>query len=291
MTLKEFNLEGKTAIVTGAARGLGRSIALTLAEAGADVVAADISPQVLLSRDLSDSTQKLDQTCDEIRQLGRKSLAVFADVGQTEQVEEMVEAAVAEFGKVDILVNNAGVDLPKPLLLVDGKPPVPMRVPVQLDSGLTEEEWDTMININLNGFRRCAVAVGRHMIERRSGKIIGLGSVVGLRARANAAAYAASKAAVHRFTQALALEWGGFNINVNTIAPGPIVPTDSWWVPRWNVSREENDASIERIPARVPLGRAGDPREIGLLAVFLASDASNFMTGQVIALDGGSSLV
>jgi NAD(P)-dependent dehydrogenase (short-subunit alcohol dehydrogenase family) len=87
------------------------------------------------------------------------------------------------------------------------------------------------------------------------------------------------------------LEWGGFNINVNTIAPGPIVPTDSWWVPRWNVSREENDASIERIPTRVPLGRAGDPREIGLLAVFLASDASNFMTGQIIALDGGSSLV
>ena len=277
MILKEFGLEGKTAIVTGAARGLGKAIALTLAEAGADVVVADILPE-------------MEQTGAEIEQMGRKSLVIPTDVGKIEQVEKMVEATVAQFAKVDILVASVGVELPKPLLLVDGKPPVPMRAPVRLDSGLTEAEWDMMININLNGFRRCAVAVGRHMIKQRSGKIIGIGSTAGIRSGANSTAYAAAKAAVHRFTQALALEWAGFNINVNTIAPGWFGPTPIYWHPEWNITREENEASIEKIPSRIPLGRIGDPREIGLLAVFLASAASSYMTGQILVPDGGLTL-
>ena len=201
-----------------------------------------------------------------------------------------MEATVAQFGKVDIMVAVAGVETPKPLLLVDGQPPVPMRAPVRLDSGLTEEEWDWHINVNLNGFRRCAVAVGPHMIKQRSGKIIGFGSIAGIRRCPNSTAYAAAKAAVHHFTRSLAAEWAVFNINVNTIAPGWFGPTQIYWHPEWNITREENEASIARIPSSIPLGRIGEPREIGLLVVFLASDASSYMTGQILVADGGISL-
>jgi len=280
MALKELNLNGKTAIVTGAGRGIGKAIALTMAEAGADVVVA------------ARTKSQIEETAAEVRQLGRKSLAIPTDVGQTEQVEKLVEATIAEFGKVDIMVANAGLDILKPLLLVEGLPP--MRGSARLAAalkenltGLTEQEWDATVNINLNGVVRCARAVGPHMIKQRRGKIINISSINGFRSGANDVSYSTAKAAVQRFTQALALEWAPFNINVNAIAPGAF-PTEMWQHPEWgNIPDEEKATSIENIPDRVPLGRWGDLRELGLLAVFLASDGSNYITGEIITCDGG----
>lgn len=277
MSLKEFDLTGKSAIVTGAARGLGKGIALTLADAGADVVIADVLPEI-------------EATSEEVRERGRKSLAISTDVRDTEQVDAMVEATVAEFGKIDILVANAGVDIKKPLILVDGdQAPLRMRAPANFDSALLEEEWEKMLDINLKGYVRCAVAVGRHMIKQRSGRIIGIGSVAGLMAGDIGTIYAASKAGVHRFSQALSREWAPFNITVNCIAPGAFGPTESWYVPSWNISREENEKSFEKVIRSVPLKRFGDTRELGMLTVFLASEAGGYVSGQVIAHDGGIS--
>ena len=276
MGLKEFDLDGRTAIVTGAAQGIGKGIALTLADAGADVVITDIK-------------QEIEQTAAEIQKLGRKSLAIPTDVRQTDQVESMVEKTIAEFGKVDILVANAGVDIMKPLLLVDGQPPVPLRANAHLDSGLEEDEWETMLDINLKGYVRCARAVGRYMMKQKSGRIIGIGSYAGIRHGENSTVYAATKAGVHRFTQALALEWAEFKITINAIAPGAIGPTESWYVPSWNISREEHERSFKKIERSIPLHRFGTPRELGLLVVYLASEAGSYMNGQVICLDGGAS--
>ena len=205
MVLKEFDLGGKTAIVTGAGRGIGKAIALTLAEAGADIVVA------------ARTKQEIEQTAAEVQQLGRRSLAIPTDVGQTDQVEKMVEATIDQFGRVDIMVANAGLDIMKPLLLVDGQPPVPMRTTVKIDSGLTDQEWNTTLNIDIMGVVRCARAVGPDMLKRRRGKIINIGSIEGYGHvdGENDTAYALAKGAVHRFTQALALEWASFNINVN----------------------------------------------------------------------------
>ena len=281
MVLKEFDIGGNSAIVTGAARGLGKAVALTLAEAGADVAVADFREEV-------------EETARETRELGRKSIAVRTDVREAEQVEHMVQAALAEFGKVDIMVANAGVEWVKPLLLVDGKPPVRMRVDVNLESGLEEEDWNQTFDVNLHGFVRCARAVGPHMIERKRGKIIGIESIAAMRFGANTTAYAASKAAVHRFAQSLAQEWAGFNINVNAIAPGAFGPTPIYWHPEWNITREAHEAALYRINSFIPLQRDtegwGRPRELGLLVAFLASEAASYITGHVLVADGGVSL-
>lgn len=284
MVLEEFDIEGKTAIVTGAARGIGKGIALTLADAGVDVVVTDVLQE------------PLEETAAEIQQMGRKSLAVVTDVRKTEQVENMVEATVDHLGKIDILVANAGVEAVKPVVLVDGdKSPAQMRVDARFDSGLTDEEWDWMLDVNLRGYARCARAVGPHMLKQKSGKIIGIGSIAGMRYGANTTAYAAAKAGVHRFTQALAQEWAGYDINVNAIAPGAF-PTPIWSenLKNWNVTAEENEKSMEMVSSFTPLQRDtggwGSPREMGLLVVFLASKASSFMTGQILVADGGVSL-
>jgi 2-deoxy-D-gluconate 3-dehydrogenase len=274
--LKEFDLAGKTAIVTGAARGVGKGIALTLADAGADVVVTDILPEI-------------EETRTEIQDMGRRSLAIPTDVRQTAQVDAMVEATVAEFGNVDILVSNAGIDIKKPLILVEGDSPLRMRADAHFDSPLLEDEWEAMLDINLKGYVRCAIAVGRHMIKQKSGRIIGIGSVAGLMAGDIGTIYAASKAGVHRFSQALSREWAPFNITVNCIAPGAFGPTESWYVPSWNISREEHEESFKRVIRSVPLKRFGDTRELGMLTVFLASEAGSYVTGQVIAHDGGIS--
>ena len=272
--MKEFDLTGRTAIVTGAAQGVGKAIALTLADAGADVVVADILPEI-------------EQTSAEIQEKGRRSLAISTDVRKTAQVDAMVDATIAEFGKVDILVANAGVDIKKPLILVDGQSPLRIRANAQFDSALVEDEWEAMLDINLKGYVRCAVAVGRQMIKQKSGRIIGIGSVAGLMSGDIGTIYAASKAGVHQFSRALSREWAPYNITVNCIAPGAFGPTESWYVPSWNISREEHEESFKRVIRGVPLGRFGDPRELGMLAVFLASEAGSYISGQVIAHDGG----
>ena len=164
----------------------------------------------------------------------------------------MVDATVAEFGKVDILVANAGMDIKKPLILVDAQAPVRMRANAHFDSCLLEEEWETMLDINLKGYVRCAVAVGHHMIKQRSGRIIGIGSVAGMMAGDIGTIYAASKAGVHQFSGALSREWAPFNITVNCIAPGAFGTTESWYVPSWNISREEHEESFKRVVRSVP---------------------------------------
>lgn len=274
MTLDDFSIEGKTAIVTGSARGIGKAIALTLAEAGADVVVADIRDEI-------------EETRKEVEAQGQKCLAVKTDVRDDAQVQAMVQATVDTFGKVDILVANAGVERVKPLRLVDGQPPTPMRVQPKLDSGLTEEDWDFIMDVNVRGYVRCARAVGEHMLKQRSGKIIAIGSGAGIRGGANTTAYATSKAGVHRFTQSLAQEWGSFNINVNAIAPGAYGPTEIWDHEEWNIPREEQFANLDIFMQYVPMQRWGVPRELGLQVVFLASEASSYITGQVICSDGG----
>ena len=160
MTLNDFSIEGKTAIVTGSARGIGKAIALTLAEAGADVVVADIR-------------EEIEQTRKEVEAQGRKCLAISTDVRDDAQVQAMVQETVDTFGKIDILVANAGVERVKPLLLVDGQPPVPLRVQAKLDSGLTEEDWDFIMDVNVMGYVRCARAVGVSDFEDDAGLTVG----------------------------------------------------------------------------------------------------------------------
>jgi NAD(P)-dependent dehydrogenase (short-subunit alcohol dehydrogenase family) len=262
MVLKEFSLDGKVAIVTGASRGIGKAIAFIMAEAGANIVAA------------ARTASALEQTAKEIRQLGRKCLAVPTDVTKLAQVEKMVDKAIAEFGKIDILVNNAGIDLRKPAVAVKG---------ASAGSVLTMEEWDKVLDTNLHAAFFCCQAVGRHMIKQESGKVINIGADEGEHDGLNDVAYAVSKAALLRFTKALAEEWTPYHINVNMMTPG-LQRTDIWKNPELKLAPKENERRLQAMTT--PLGRWGELREAGLLAVFLASDASNYMTGEVIRLGG-----
>ena len=190
-----MKLEGKVAMVTGAGQGIGRAIALSLAKEGAGVVVNDINPETAAG------------VADEIRAMGRRALAIKADVTQSKEVNEMVETALNEMGKIDILVNNAGGSARE-------------RVSEFKDS--TEEVWDFIIGRNLKGQLNCTRAVINHMIERRSGKILNMASIAGVVGEAGLADYSAAKAGVIGFTKALAKEVGRYGINVNSVAPGPI---------------------------------------------------------------------
>ncbi len=268
MVLSEFNLQGKVAIVTGAGRGLGQAIALTFAEAGASIAAA------------ARTIEQLEQTAEEVRKHGGVFLAIPTDVTNHEQVDEMVVKSLSRFGKIDILVNNAGIMLEKPLVVLPRSQSEGEQTQEAPKTPLSEEEWHRVIDTNLTSIFLCCRAVGPHMIERRSGKIINMSSMVAAKGSANLSAYSASKAAVSNFTRSLALEWARFNINVNAIAPGSFLTAIT--APIY-----QDPKRSERRLRTIPLGRAGQPREVGLLAVYLASDASNYLTGQTIYLDGG----
>jgi len=267
--LKEYALEGKVAIVTGAGRGLGRAIALTLAEAGADVVAA------------SRTARELEQTADGVRQQGRKCLAIPTDVTDTGQVNKLVEKTISEFTKIDILVNNAAVSFLKALVPTPGLDKLPIaRIAPDLDVPLTEEEWNITWSTNVNGLFDCIRAVVPFMITERNGKIINIISTAAVKYTAFQGIYPATKAAVVAITRCLANELARFNINVNAIGPG-MFPTDM-------LEKLLNDEETgKQLVRTIPLRRFGDPREVGLLAVYLASDASNYMTGQSLYIDGG----
>ena len=247
------SLEGKVAIVTGASRGLGRSIASELSRAGASVVVA--------ARSIDD----LNSLVDETRALGGRSLAVACDVTQEAAVEAMVEATVAEFGRVDILVNNSGV--------LDTVP-------------LTEQSadaWDRVINTNLRGVYLTTRAAGRDMIQRRSGKVINIASHFALTGVSQHAAYSSSKAAVIAFTRSMAIEWARHNIQVNAIAPG-FFETDI------NSDLRADDAVMQKTLRRIPARRMGRAEELGPWVLLLAGAASDFMTGSTIVIDGGQSV-
>jgi gluconate 5-dehydrogenase len=245
-----FDLSGKVAIVTGASRGLGQSFATALAKAGADLV--------ITSRKLSALTEFKQQ----IESLGRKALPVQVDVLSQGDIENMVRAAVKEYGRIDILVNNAGMNIRKP------------------SAEVTWQDWDSVLDTNLKGSFFCAQAVAKEMIKRKYGRIINIGSCTCVFGMEGIAAYSASRGAILSMTRSLAAEWGNYGITVNVLAPG-------WFKTAQNAVLYENKEWVNYITSRIPLNRVGRPHDLDGTVVFLASDASEYITGQMILIDGG----
>ena len=245
-----FDLTGRVAVVTGAGKGLGRAMALALAAAGADVVVS--------SRTAAD----IDEVRDEIRDLGRRAEAVPADCAEETSCEHLITSTIERLGKVDILVNNAGINVRKPIL------------------ELGAEEFDRVLKTNLYGYFYCARAAGKHMVARGSGKIINISSMMGRVALPAQGAYASSKGAVEQLTNVLALEWAQAGVQVNAIAPA--------YCETPLTKPVFNDPERHRfVCERTPMGRWGQPYELAGAVIFLASDASSFVTGHVLKVDGG----
>jgi 3-oxoacyl-[acyl-carrier protein] reductase len=249
MTNQVHALQGKTALVTGASRGIGRAIAISLAEAGADVAV-----------NYAGSEKAADEVVAIIEGLGRRAFKVQADVSSSAQVESMVKLVLERFERLDILVNNAGITRDNLI----------MR--------MKEEEFDQVINTNLKGVFNCIKAVTRPMMKQRSGRIINISSVVGVLGNAGQANYVAAKAGVIGLTKATARELASRNITVNAVAPG-YIETDM----TDNLSQEMQQQLLHQIP----LSRLGQPDDIAKVVRFLASDDSVYMTGQTLHVDGG----
>jgi len=270
MIAEEYKVDGKVAIVTGAGRGIGRAIALALAKAGADVTIIDIS------------TKQIEQTAEDIRKLGCKALPITMDVSQEDQVKRSVEQTIAEFGRIDILVNNAGIFIFKPVAFIPGARLLGWEAAGEnWDKPQTLEDWHQVIDTNLTSAFLFAQAVGPHMMKQKKGKVVNISSTAAEQGASYKSAYCVSKAGLSAFTRCLASEWGPFNINVNAIAPG-MVNTDM------TASRLKDAKSIETILGKIPLGRLAEPQEVALLALFLASEASDYLTGQIFTIDGGA---
>lgn len=253
MVYDKLKLNGKVALVTGGGRGLGKAIARALAEAGADVAV------------LSRTAREIEQTAQEIVEMGRRALAISADILQVRDVERAVSRILQELGQIDILVNNSGVAIVKPIL------------------DLTLEEWNRVIQTNLTGIFIVSKTVGKHMVERKQGKVINMASVAGVRGVTTLSAYAASKAGVIQLTRCMAAEWVRYNIRVNAIAPG-------YFYTSMSAPGLDDEKIRDMILSKIPLRRVGQPEELGPLAVYLASDASDFMTGETIFIDGGQNI-
>lgn len=266
--IKEYDLRGKTAIVTGAGRGIGKGIALVLAEAGVDVTVT------------ARTAKEIEQTAAGIRQLGRKAAVVPADVTKADQIRQVVDKTISTFGKIDILVNNAGIAILKPAVFVHGVEPPRWQGALGWNTQLSEQDWHQVIDTNLTSVFLLAQAVAPYMIRQKRGKIINISSNSDNLAPPYFSAYCVSKAGLSMLTRCLASELAPFNICVNAIGPGHI-PTPM------SAQAYENPELRRRRLETVPLGREGEPREIGLLVVYLASAASNYMTGEVLYLDGG----
>ncbi len=245
-----FDLTGRVAIMTGAGRGLGRTMALALAAAGADLALA------------SRTAPELESLAAEVEQLGRRAVAVPTDVTSPEACEALVAATVERLGRVDILVNNAGMNVRKPVL------------------EFTSEEFDQVLAVNLKGYFNGAQAAGRRFVAQGSGKVINVSSILGSVALANQAAYASSKGAIDQLTKVLALEWASAGVQVNSLGP-TYFETE---LTRPLYEDPERKAFIED---RTPMGRWGQPHELAGAVIFLASDASDFVTGQTLLVDGG----
>jgi NAD(P)-dependent dehydrogenase (short-subunit alcohol dehydrogenase family) len=250
MGLEMFKLDGKVAIVTGGSRGFGKAIALGLADAGAAVVVA--------SRTQAD----LDAVAEEIKSRGGKALAVACDMLNRSSIENLASAAISAFGKIDILVNNAGQGWNMPFLK------------------LTEEQWDQIINVNLKGYFLCTQIIGSHMFKAKSGRVINISSAMGSYPLPYIVPYAASKGGINAMTKGLAQEWAARGITVNAIAP-------SYFATDINKGAMADEAITKLIMSKTPVNRWGKVEELVGLVIYLASDASSFMTGAIIPLDGG----
>jgi NAD(P)-dependent dehydrogenase (short-subunit alcohol dehydrogenase family) len=245
-----FNLDGNVAVVTGSAQGLGYTMAQYLAEFGAHVVIAD----------LNEVGAK--ETAEHISKTGAKALGIGMDVMSLDEIDEMVKRVMDEFGRIDILVNSAGINIREMALDV------------------TEEHWDKILDINLKGLFFTTQAVARVMKERRYGKVINISSHMARIALPLRAAYCSSKGGVAQLTKELAIEWAPFNITVNAIAP-------SFFVTPMNEPLFSDPKMSRFIRENTPIGRPGDPEELGGAVVFLASPASSFITGHLLFVDGG----
>ncbi len=242
-------LEGKTALITGAARGIGKALAIRFAQEGANVAFTDLQ--------YNDAAKATEQ---EIAQHGVKVKAYASDASKFEQTTEVVDSVIKEFGSIDVLVNNAGITMDTLL----------MR--------MTEEQWDTVMNVNLKSVFNFTKAVQRHMLKQRSGSIINMSSVVGVSGNAGQGNYSASKAGIIGFTKSMAKELGSRNIRCNAIAPGFIIT---------EMTGKLSDEVRKEWEQKIPLKRGGTPEDVANTALFLASDLSVYMTGQVLSICGG----
>jgi 2-deoxy-D-gluconate 3-dehydrogenase len=247
--LDSFRLDDRVALVTGASTGLGRAIASALAEAGANVACHG-------------NTHAPDETCKAVNKLGRQSLALTGDLSNRATPQQLTENTIAHFGQLDILVNNAGTI---------------RRAPA---TAYSEEDWATVIEVNLSSVFRLAQLAGRHMIERGRGKILNIASLLSFQGGITVPAYAASKGGVAQLTKALANEWAPRGVNVNAIAPG-YMRTDN------TKALQQDETRNRQILERIPAGRWGEPSDLGGAAVFLCSAASDYVNGHVLVVDGG----
>ncbi len=243
-----IDLHNKVAIITGGARGIGASIATRLAEAGCHLVISDVD---------KDGAEK---TAASIRDMDCNAIAVQTDVSSYNDAEKLIRKTIDEFNSFDILINNAGITRDKLLMRMD------------------EKDWDSVIAVNLKGTFNCTKAATRPLMKQKSGKIINIASVVGIMGNAGQANYSASKAGVIGFTKSIAKEFGSRNIQVNAVAPGYI---------ETEMTKKLPDSAIEAFMNVIPLNRAGQPRDVANVVLFLASPLSDYMTGQVLNCDGG----
>ena len=245
-----MDLSNRVALVTGSGRGIGRAIALKLAEAGATIVVNDVSETV-------------EAVAEEIKAMNRQSLAVMADVSSSEDVSRLVETAISTWGKVDILVNNAGITRD------------------QLVMRMSDEDWDKVISVNLKSVFLCSRAVVRHMTKQRWGRIISIASVVGVVGNRGQANYASAKAGIIGFTRSIAKEVASRGITANAIAPG-FIDTE--------MTQRLDEEWKQELKRQIPLGYFGSPQDVAETVAFLASEEARYITGQVLGVDGGMAI-
>jgi 3-oxoacyl-[acyl-carrier protein] reductase len=244
-----MDLANKVAIVTGGGRGIGRAIALKLAEVGATIVVNDIG-----------DASPVDGVAEEIRAMNRESLVILADVSLSSDVDRLVETTIATYGRIDILVNNAGITRD------------------QLVLRMSDEDWDRVMNVNLKSVFLCTRAAVRPMIKQRWGRIINITSIVGIVGNAGQANYASAKAGIIGFTRSIAKEVASRGITANAIAPG-FIDTQ--------MTQQLEETQKQELKRRIPLGYLGTPRDVAEAVAFLASEEARYITGQVLNVDGG----
>ncbi len=243
-----MKLEGKKALVTGGAQGIGKTVAMLLAKEGADVAVSDINVELA------------GKTCQEIEALGRKAAAIEGNVADLKNAEDMTASVVEKLGGIDILVNNAGITRDALILR------------------MKEEDWDAVINVNLKGTFNCTKAAVKYMSKQRSGKIVNIASIVGLMGNAGQANYSASKAGVIALTKTTAREFAARGLNINAVAPGFIATAMTDAIP---------EKAKNELTAQIPMGRLGSADDVAEAVLFLSGSASDYITGQVLSVNGG----